>query len=102
MSAIIQVAGKYGDRMYLDSICITHKKNLYCICSHGIGTRCTDNIHGENSRAGGEGRMKMEGKKLVLTVVGKLVKAEAGLEGKQKQSACPGFFYQPKRPNTKK
>ena len=30
--------------------------------------------------------MKMEGKKLVLTVVGKLVKAEAGLEGKQKQT----------------
>lgn len=42
--------------------------------------------------------MKTEGKKLVLTVLGKMAKAEAGLEGKQKSSVCPGLFYQPKRP----
>ena len=83
MPEIIQVVGKYGGRMYLDSICITNKNNMYCIRSHGIGVGCPDNTHGENNRTGGEGRMKMEGKKRVLTVLGKVV----GEEVKRREAA---------------
>lgn len=41
--------------------------------------------------------MKCEGKKLVLTVLGKAAKAEASIE-KKKTAECCGFLYQPKRP----
>lgn len=45
--------------------------------------------------------MKHEGKTQMLTVLGKMAKAEAGMEGKMKASVCGGIIYQPKRPKRK-
>lgn len=45
--------------------------------------------------------MKDEGKKVVLTVLGKLAAAEADAEEK-KPPFCIGFLYQPKRPKKKR
>lgn len=46
--------------------------------------------------------MKTEGKKLVLTVLGKLANMENEMEKSKKGPFCVGFFYQPKRPNKRK
>ncbi|WP_143524582.1 cyclic lactone autoinducer peptide [Roseburia sp. 499] len=46
--------------------------------------------------------MKMEGKKRVLTVLGKVVGEEVKRREEEKGPFCTGWFYQPKRPNTKK
>lgn len=45
--------------------------------------------------------MKQEGKALMLTALGKMAKAEAGMEGKMKAAVCGGIIYQPKRPKRK-
>lgn len=45
--------------------------------------------------------MKHEGKTAMLTMLGKMAKAEAGMEEKLKGSVCGGIIYQPKRPKRK-
>lgn len=100
MPAIIQMAGNIGVWMHLDSICTAAKGNLYCICSYGSWNGCSDDTHGKDCRAGGK-KVKDEGKKVVLTVLGKLAAAEADAEEK-KPPFCIGFLYQPKRPKKKR
>ena len=46
--------------------------------------------------------MKMEGKKLVLRALGKVAEVEVKKKEEEKRPFCVGWFYQPKRPNTKK